>query len=167
MIRLATSSDLTEIKGLTEACAVALQEKKIFQWNENYPSREKLSRDIEKQELFVLEMAGELMGIIVLTKDMDDVYVPVEWLTPKGKSLYVHRLATRPANWGKGYGRQLMDFAEDLAKENDFVSVRLDTFSQNSRNLSFYENRGYTRLGKIYFPKKSEHPFYCYEKIIT
>lgn len=167
MIRLANSSDLTEIKGLTEACAVALQEKNIFQWNENYPSREKLSRDIEKRELFVLEKEDELMGIIVLTEDMDDVYEPIEWLTPNGKNLYVHRLATNPVNWGKGDGRQLMEFAEDLAKENGSISVRLDTFSQNPRNLKFYENRGYTRLGNVYFPKKSEHPFYCYEKIIT
>ena len=56
-----------------------------------------------------------------------------------------------------------MNFAETYAKENNYNSVRLDTFSQNKRNQKFYEQRGYKRLGDIYFPKQSEHPFYCYE----
>lgn len=166
MIRLAHSSDLTEIKALTGACAIALQKRKIFQWNENYPSIDKLSSDIDKQELFILEEDGSVMGIVVLTLEMNEVYGKVDWLTPDGRNLYVHRLAISPTHWGKGYGRQLMDFAEDLAKKKNFASVRLDTFSQNPRNQRFYEARGYTRLSKIYFPTKSEHPFYCYEKII-
>lgn len=167
MIRLADFSDLTEIKELTEACAVALQDKNIHQWNKHYPSIEKLNEDIEKQELFVFEEEGQILGIIVLTPDMDEVYSTVDWLAPTGNNLYVHRLAIKPSSWGHGYGRRLMDFAEDQAKNRGFVSVRLDTFSQNLRNQKFYDSRDYTRLSSIYFPKKSQHPFYCYEKIIT
>lgn len=166
MIRKAELTDLAAIKSLTEACALGMERKGIFQWNENYPSREKLQSDIRKQELFVLERENEIQGIIVLTPDMDEEYVPVEWLTPNGRNLYVHRLATNPGQWGSGYGRILMDFAEDFARENGYVSVRLDTFSQNDRNQRFYEIRGYRRLGNIYFPGQSEHPFYCYEKIL-
>ena len=36
-----------------------------------------------------------------------------------------------------------MDFAEEYAREKKFISVRLDTFSMNKRNLKFYESRGY------------------------
>jgi GNAT superfamily N-acetyltransferase len=166
MIRKATTADLIYIKSLTEACAVAMQEKGIFQWNEQYPSRERLSIDIEKGELYVLEEKEDLLGIIVLTPEMDEEYVPIEWLTPGGNNLYVHRLATHPSIWGTGYGQKLMDFAENYAAEKKFQSVRLDTFSQNNRNQKFYESRGYRRLGNIFFPKQSEHPFYCYEKIL-
>ena len=166
MIRLATFEDLDSIKSLTEACARAMQEKQIFQWNEQYPSRERLKKDIQQKELYVLEEEG-IKGIVVLTPEMDDEYIPIEWLTPNGNNLYIHRLATSPDDWGSGYGRRLMDFAEDFAKEENYDSVRLDTFSQNQRNQRFYESRGYKRLGNIYFPKQSEHPFYCYEKIIT
>ena len=167
MIRKALRSDLPEIKKLTEACAVAMQEKQIFQWNEDYPSREKLSADIEKEELFVLEEEGKICGIIVLTPEMDEEYIPVVWLTPGKKNLYVHRLATQPKTWGSGYGRQLMDFAEEMAGKEGYESVRLDTFSQNKRNQRFYESRGYKRLGNIYFPMQSKDPFYCYEKLIN
>ena len=53
-----------------------------------------------------------------------------------------------------------------LQKKHNYVSVRLDTFSQNKRNLKFYESRNYNRLEEIYFPKQSEFPFYCYELIL-
>ena len=97
---------------------------------------------------------------------MDDEYAPIKWLTPNKNNIYIHRLAINPNYQGKGYAQQLMDYAEKWTKENNFSSVRLDTFSQNPRNQKFYELRGYKRLGNIYFPKQSEHPFYCYELIV-
>jgi ribosomal protein S18 acetylase RimI-like enzyme len=59
-----------------------------------------------------------------------------------------------------------MSFAEKKAKEKQYDSVRLDTFSQNLGNQTFYEKRGYKKLGDIYFPKQSKHPFHCYELIL-
>lgn len=167
MIRKAIPADLDNIKSLTEACARAMQEKNIFQWNEHYPSRARLARDIELGELYLYEETTAIKGIIVLTPEMDEEYEPIQWVTPNGNNLYVHRLATHPASWGKGYGQKLMDFAEAFAAQHDFLSVRLDTFSQNKRNQRFYECRGYKRLGNIYFPMQSEHPFFCYEKVLA
>ena len=166
MIRNANPEDLAAIKKLTEACAVSMQEKGIFQWNEHYPSLERLQDDIRKQELYVLEEGKMIRGIVVLSPEMDEEYIPIKWLTPNSKNLYVHRLATDPLAWGSGNGRKLMDFAEAFAKEQDYLSVRLDTFSRNQRNQRFYKTRGYKRLGNIFFPKQSEHPFYCYEKVL-
>lgn len=166
MIKPAKPSDLKEIKALTEACAVAMQEKEIYQWNKHYPSTEKLEADIKKAELFIMKEEDKILGIIVLTDLMDEEYVPIEWLTESRNNLYIHRLATHPSVWGKGYGQQLMDFAENFARENKFTSVRLDTFSQNKRNQQFYETRGYQKLGDIFFPKQSEHPFHCYELVL-
>lgn len=60
----------------------------------------------------------------------------------------------------------MMTFAESFAQKNNFESIRLDTFSQNTRNMKFYESRGYKKLDSIYFPKQSEHPFFCYELLL-
>ncbi len=166
MIRIAQIKDLKEIKSLTEACAQAMIQKNIYQWNEHYPSLEKLEADILKKDLFVLEENNRIIGIIVITPEKDEEYIPIKWLSKTEHNLYIHRLATHPDHWGKGYGQLLMDFAEDYAKKHNYASVRLDTFSQNFRNQRFYEARGYQRLGNIYFPKQSEHPFYCYELLI-
>ena len=163
MIRKAEITDLQEIKSLTEACAEAMIQKGIYQWNEHYPSLEKLKNDIRKEELYVLETGKKILGIIVITPAKDEEYIPIDWLSKTENNIYIHRLATHPDHWGQGFAQKLMDFAEDMARQNNYESVRLDTFSQNSRNQKFYEARGYQRLGNIYFPKQSEHPFYCYE----
>lgn len=167
MIKPALTEDLAEIKRLTERCAQAMADKGIYQWNEHYPSKEKLAADIKKKELYKLTNAeNEIMGIIVLSTEMDSEYVPIKWLTKNENNIYVHRLATDPIFWGLGNGKKLMDFAEDFAKNHNYNSVRLDTFSQNKRNHRFYESRGYKRLGDIFFPNQSEHPFHCYELVL-
>lgn len=165
-IRPALIQDLPEIKLLTESCAVDMQEKGIFQWNEHYPSLERLKDDIDRQELYLQEEKGVILGVIVITAHMDDEYIPIKWLTENKNNLYIHRLATLPSVWGEGYGQKLMDFAEDFSRKNGFDSVRLDTFSQNKRNQRFYERRGYQRLGVIFFPKQSKDPFHCYELVL-
>jgi len=70
-----------------------------------------------------------------------------------------------PTFQGQGVAQQLMTFAEKFAQEKGYLSVRLDTFSRNNRNQKFYETRGYKRLGTIYFPLQSDHPFFCYELV--
>ena len=51
MIRKAKISVLKEVKKLTEACDRAMIKKGIYQWNEHYPSLEKLENDIVQGEL--------------------------------------------------------------------------------------------------------------------
>jgi len=165
-IRQAYQDDILKAKKLTEACAVGMQQLGIFQWNEHYPSVEKLQQDIDRKELYVLEENNQILGMIVLSEIMDEEYITVSWLTPSEKNLYIHRLAIHPESWGKGYGQKLMAFAEEFARKLDFQSIRLDTFSLNKRNQKFYEARGYEKLEDIYFPKQSAAPFHCYELVL-
>ncbi|MBT2160168.1 GNAT family N-acetyltransferase [Zobellia barbeyronii] len=166
MVRSAKLSEIPEILNITRACAAAMIKNGIYQWNEDYPNKEAFQLDIERGELYVLEEDGQIIGTIVLSTLMDEEYVPIEWLTPSDKNIYIHRVSVHPDLQGKGYAQELMTFAEDYARKNSFASVRLDTFSQNKRNQKFYETRGFERLGDIFFPKQSEHPFHCYELVL-
>ena len=166
MIRKGKIEDIKSIMNLTKACAKAMIAKGIYQWNAHYPNSSAFKKDVERNELYVLETDSDISGTIVISTVMDEEYRPIEWLTKNDNNLYIHRLAIHPNLQGKGYAQQLMDFAENYAIENNYSSIRLDTFSQNKRNQKFYELRGYKRLGDIYFPKQSEYPFHCYELIL-
>ena len=166
-ISLANLSDLEPISTLIKSCTAHLIENGIFQWNNNYPSENILKGDIELQQLYKIKVNQVIIGCIVLTEIEDEVYKKVKWLTKSENNLYVHRLAIHPNFQGRGYAQKLMDFAEAYAITNNYVSIRLDTFSKNSRNQKFYEQRSYTKLGPIFIPSQSEHPFYCYEKILN
>lgn len=166
MIRCAKISEIPQILTIAKACASHMIEKGIFQWNDEYPSREAFAKDIQRNELYVLEENGEIIGTIVASTRMDAEYVPVVWLTPNTNNIYIHRLSVHPDYQGKGHAQKLMDFVENYAIENGFDSLRLDTFSQNSRNQRFYEARGYRKLDDIYYPKQSPYPFHCYELVL-
>ena len=165
MIRKGKTADIDAILNITKACAKTMIASGIYQWNEHYPTKDPFERDIKRDELYVLEIEGQVKGTIVISTFMDEEYIPIDWLTKNDNNIYIHRLAIHPELQGKGYAQKLMDFAENYAIENGYSSIRLDTFSQNKRNQKFYELRGYKRLGDIFFPKQSEYPFHCYELV--
>jgi ribosomal protein S18 acetylase RimI-like enzyme len=165
-IELATLNELDRVKEIAEACAKNMIENNIFQWNDKYPSREIFKEDIKNKSLYVSKIDQEVVGCIMLSSFKDYVYKSVNWITPDEYNLYIHRLAVHPIFQKKGIARKMMDFAEDFAKSNNYISVRLDTFSQNPRNNKFYKSRGYNKLDDVYFPRQSEFPFHCYEKLV-
>lgn len=167
MIKKAEISDLNQLLEITKSCAKHMIDKEIYQWNELYPSKEVLQNDLVLQQLWKLELNHKIIGLVVLTDIEDAEYNEVKWLTKNHQNLYIHRLAVDPQFQGKGYAQKLMDFAENYALKNNYISIRLDTFSQNKRNQQFYKQQNYKQLGDIYFPKQSEHPFYCFEKIVN
>ena len=165
-IELATQNDLNRVKEIAKACAKNMIENKIFQWNDKYPSKEIFKKDIKNNSLYVAKINQEIVGCIMFSSFKDVVYNSVNWITKDDYNLYIHRLAVHPIFQKKGIARKMMDFAENFAKSNNYISVRLDTFSQNPRNNKFYKSRGYNRLDDVYFPKQSEFPFHCYEKLV-
>ncbi len=170
MIQIAKLSQIDQILEVTNACAKRMNEDGIFQWSATYPNFEVFKNDIKRRELYVfisetipVGRPESIVGCIVISKKMDNEYKKIRWVTQTSKHYYIHRLAVHPDYQGKGIARSLMDFAEDLAIDNDIASIRLDTFSKNLRNQKFYEARGYKRLDSIFFPNQSEFAFYCYE----
>ncbi len=161
-----TKKDIPAILDVTKACAKHMIANGIFQWNEHYPSYEAFEKDIELNQLWVLKDDDRIIGSIIISDIMDEEYHEIEWLTPNTKNIYIHRLAVHPEYQGKGCAQFLMTYAENYAKENNFLSIRLDTFSVNKRNNIFYKKRGFQQRGDVYFPKQSEHPFHCYELVL-
>jgi len=166
MIRKATLLDIDSILKITRACAKLMISNGIYQWNENYPNEAAFENDILRDELYVFVLDNSAVGCMAMSTLMDEEYQLIEWMTPNSKQIYIHRLAVHPDHQGKGIAQKLMDFAELSSKKNNYRSIRLDTFSLNKGNQKFYELRGYSRLGNVYFRNQSDHPFYCYELIL-
>ena len=167
MIREATVDDLDAILKITKSCAKKLVSKNIFQWNEYYPNRNVFENDLYNKWLYVTVKENKVIGSVCVSDLIDDEYATVKWLTPNNNNnIYIHRLAVDPDYQGVGYAQKMMSFAEEFAKKNKYKSIRLDTFSKNMKNQKFYKQRGYKKLGEIFFPNQSMHPFYCYELLL-
>lgn len=167
MIREATVNDLDAILKITKSCAKKLVSKNIFQWNEYYPNRNVFENDLYNKWLYVTVKENKVIGSVCVSDLIDDEYATVKWLTPNNNNnIYIHRLAVDPDYQGVGYAQKMMSFAEEFAKKNKYRSIRLDTFSKNMKNQKFYKQRGYKKLGEIFFPNQSMYPFYCYELLL-
>ena len=106
-----------------------------------------------------------IQRIIAINEDQSSEYNNLSWVCNEGKVIVFHRLAVQPNKQRTGIAKELMDFAENYANNNEFTSIRLDAYSGNPKALRLYEQRGYKIVGQVYFPMR-ELPFNCYEKVI-
>ncbi|MBY8976070.1 GNAT family N-acetyltransferase [Rhodobacteraceae bacterium NNCM2] len=80
-------------------------------------------------------MAGaEVLGFIVL------------YLRPP--ELFIENVAVDPVHQGRGFGRQLLDFAEDYARDHGLSRLSLYTNEVMTANLALYPALGYREVGR-------------------
>jgi ribosomal protein S18 acetylase RimI-like enzyme len=161
-IELATPEHLPDIMTLIRDCTLSMQQQGIDQWGDYYPTLEIFAEDIRTHTLWLAWQRQTLLGMIVLNEDQVKEWESIQWMY-QGPALIVHRLAVHPKRQRQGIAHQLMEFAEDHARKNDYVSIRLDAYTGNPASLRLYQTRGYRNAGQVQFTHRSL-PGYCFEK---
>jgi GNAT superfamily N-acetyltransferase len=156
--------DLPSLMLLIGACIGHMRQQGIEQWDELYPDRATLERDIAAGTLFIASEQGAIQGMIVLNELQPKEYETVPWRDHDGRPLVVHRLAVAPAWQGRGVASQLMQFAETYGRRNGYGAIRLDAFVHNPSALRLYARLGYRNAGTVQFRKG---PFHCFEKSLA
>ncbi len=164
MIRLGILEESEKIFSLYQACRKEMERQGFFNWHDDYPNLQTIEKDIREKTIFVFELEQHIAGVITLNETEDPEYKKIKWLTPKERSLIVHRLAVHPNFQGKGLASKLMDFAEEKARAENYLSVRLDAYSINERLLNFYIKRNYIQLGEVFF--EMPESFICFEWVL-
>jgi ribosomal protein S18 acetylase RimI-like enzyme len=136
---------------LISAATQTMREHGIYQWDEIYPNEQIITKDVDSRSLYVLEEGDLCLAAVALNQEQDEAYQQVQWLGGE-PVLVVHRLCVDPAYQENGIGSRLMDFAEEHAKQNACVSIRLDAYTGNPRAVRLYKRRGYRKAGQVYFP---------------
>jgi GNAT superfamily N-acetyltransferase len=162
-ISQAAPAELPEIMALIASCVRDMEARQIHQWDEIYPDESVIRKDVDSRTLYAARRNGRITGIIVLNESPEPQYGEVPWRYPGKKILVVHRLLVDPRRQRRGIAGRLMDFAEGLAEDQGYQTIRLDAFVENPGALTFYERRGYHRAGRVIFRKG---PFDCFEKEI-
>ncbi len=63
----------------------------------------------------------------------------------------IENVITHPDYRQKGYASQVMDFAKNIAKENNCYKIMLMTSSKKESTLTFYKKAGYNTTDKTAF----------------
>jgi len=90
---------------------------------DDYPAR------VARNMVHVLETQEGIQGILVLIPEED--------------CLLLDNIAVSPGAQGKGYGRQLLRFAESEARRLGYAHIRLYTQEKMTENIGIYTRHGY------------------------
>ena len=98
------------------------------------PMDEDYAEVVRHGHTWVAEEAGTLAGVLVLV--------------PGSDHLLIENVAVAPGWWGRGVGRQLLELAEDRAREAGLAELRLYTNALMTENRAYYARRGYRETGR-------------------
>ena len=161
-VRLAEVGDLDDLLVLLRTCVQEMQARGLDQWDDIYPDRATLARDIETRTLYLATRAGApVLGALTLNQRQDPEYADVAWQIAVEPIAVVHRLMVSPSAQRTGMGRFLMEFAEREAHRLGYRAIRLDTMDANQRALAFYRALGYRQAGGVRFRRGA---FTCFER---
>ena len=104
------------------------------------PATEDYRPRIQNDEVWILEAEGEPVGILVL--EVNSNY------------LMIYSIAVKPDAQRKGYGKALLDFADERAIKHGLREVRLYTNKQMERNLTLYRRHGFVEIGTRPHPSR-------------
>jgi GNAT superfamily N-acetyltransferase len=121
---------------------------------------EQVSREVflQSQRGYMLQSLDEIKpcSVLLVVRENNSAEAPLLgflelnvddcWLAGgegKQKQGYVSKLVLSKEAEGKGIARELMDRAENWAKDQGFVSVALDVFAENKGAIGMYEHLGY------------------------
>lgn len=143
-------------------CATSrMDEQNIPQWDEVYPDRAAIERDIAEGSLYGLFIHGLLHAVQVMNEKQDESYSAMPWRYPDERPLVLHRLCVDPAFQNAGVGRRMVRYAEEFAEANGYRTIRFDAFVDNPISVGIYRKMGFSDCGIVRFRKGD---FYCFEK---
>lgn len=146
VFRKGTYNDLDNIFEIKEEALTAY--KGTIAWSKEYPTRETFGRDIEKEELFVLEEDGDIVAIAVLNMQEDIYYKNIPW-EEKESFIILHRVLVAPKYSRQGRGKRLLSEIDKHIVSKGIKSIRLDVKTTNDKAQNLYKCMGYKVLGEM------------------
>lgn len=164
--RQAKISDLDQIVEIIELSKKYLKETKVDQWQDGYPEKEDLRRDIESGNSYVLTNKDEIVATTVISLDGESTYNSIfngEWITNEDY-IVMHRVAVHDKYKGKGIFKELIKEAEILALNKGISSIKIDTHRDNISMQRAVVKNDFKKCGIIYLEDGSER--IAFEKVL-
>ncbi len=135
-----------------------------------YPSEEYLKDAIEKEELFIGLADSKIVAGMIVNHTCHENYNNVNWAVKAetNEVMILHTLGVLPSCSGKGYARQMVEYALSYAKENGQKAMRLDMLDGTLRGAKVYTGVGfeYKETIQMYYADTGWADFRMYEYVL-
>ncbi|MBR4502907.1 MAG: GNAT family N-acetyltransferase [Clostridia bacterium] len=153
MIRKASAADLDKVESIYDLIHRAEEEGKASTgWiRGTYPTRATAEAALERDDLFVLEENGAVLGAGIINHIQVDVYYSAPWQyeTPDERVCVLHTLVVSPKAARRGLGRQFASFYEAWARDHGCTELRIDTNARNLPARNMYRSLGYREIDVV------------------
>jgi predicted N-acetyltransferase YhbS len=132
------------VAGLLDEATVWVNDLGFSQWPLPFP-RDQLAGAIDRGEVYVVESEdGEAVATVSMLPDD-----PVYWGDQPPDAFYVHKLAVRRDQAGRGIGAAVVEWANAEAAEAGREFLRLDCLGDNPGIRDYYEDLGFEHRGDV------------------
>lgn len=116
-----------------------------------YPTRIDAVRGIEENNLYVAVKDDVIAGSFILRHKPEEAYNSACWKKDLtyDKVLVIYTFVVHPDYSNQGIGSGLLNFAEELAKEQGVESLRLDVYFNNLPAIHVYEKNGFEYIDTV------------------
>ena len=153
-LRLAKIQDLPEIMDVVIDAQEFLKSQDSGQWQDGTPSIATIAEDSTNGRFYVWEEDEKIVGIIaLLDHDADyDNLVSGKWRF-SGPYIVIHRFAVRSEYHSPGIAIKMLKAVEEIAKERNIETIRIDTHEKNTPMISLLLKNGFQECGKVLIEK--------------
>lgn len=152
-IRPAAQSEYQKVKIFYHSLIDAMEHSPFHPgWEkEVYPSSKYLRDSIEMSQLYLGESEGSLASCMIVNHRYNDGYRKLSWSVEADDSmlLVIHALGVHPSFSGRGFAREMVDYAIDLAKRQGLLTLRLDILEGNLPAERAYTKAGFQYVGTV------------------
>ncbi len=152
-IRTADSADYSSVRAFYDSLIDAMRDAPYKPgWEKDvYPTQAFLIRSIERHELYIGELGGQIVSCMVVNHEYNDGYKSIPWsVEAKDAELFViHALGVDPMFSGRGIAKQMVRQVIQTARENHMKAIRLDVLEGNIPAEKAYTKMGFKHLGTI------------------
>ena len=169
IFRKAIYNDIDALEDIVNRAIRNFKNDGINQWQNGYPNREILLKDIDDGTLQVLEIDGTAAGLLNLVEGPDPSYKVIEgaWMNDLPYTAF-HTVSIHSDLRGNGYAGILFKEAESLSRSMGYRTVRIDTHEDNIAMQHALAKAGYQYCGIIHLVGGIENgaPRLGYQKMI-
>ena len=141
----------------------------IDQWQNGYPNKEAILRDIKNNESYIVTTKESIIiGTAMFSTNKEPTYKSIEgqWIT-KSDAKYgvIHRMAISEKYRKKGVAKFIFEKCEQQLRQNEIISMRIDTHENNLAMQGLLFKLKYIYCGVIYLENGDKR--LAYEKYMS
>lgn len=152
-IKLITPNEIDSVMEIINDAKELLKQNSL-QWQQGYPNKDTMLKDINSSHLYGYYIENYLVGVVALIPGIDENYLIIEegsWINyPSEKDLTIHRIAIRNEYHNKKIGVSLLQYAIKYAHQHQYTSIKIDTHKNNIPMQIISLQTGFSYRGIIY-----------------